>query len=474
MQARRPHNLWSVLKPLVDAALIVLSFFIAYLVRYELQLLKQVEPAFAVPFTVYLPSIAALLLILLVIYWIEGAYRNDGRLLFDQLYIVFRGTLTGIASMIVIVFLITPSYYSRLIFGYAGIAICILVGGSRVAERMIIAWRHRHGLGVRHILIIGAGEVARSIMRSVVARPELGYRIMGFLDDDPTTQNDIGRYPALGTLDKLSEVLATCPADEVIVTLPWVSYTKIMQIMKECERCNIQVRIVPDLFQMAFSNVVVETLDSIPLLGIRQPVLRDWQAFFKRAVDVIISGLALIVLAPLLALVALIIKLDSPGPAVFRQTRVGRNGALFTVFKFRSMRMGAEAQMEELQARNEATGPLFKMRNDPRCTRVGRFVRRTSIDELPQLWNVLKGDMSIVGPRPPLPSEVEKYALWHHQRLDVSPGITGLWQVSGRSDLTFDEMVLLDIYYVENWSPLLDLRILLKTIPTILLGSGAY
>jgi lipopolysaccharide/colanic/teichoic acid biosynthesis glycosyltransferase len=175
-----------------------------------------------------------------------------------------------------------------------------------------------------------------------------------------------------------------------------------------------------------------------------------------------------------MALVALAIRLDTPGPILLRQTRVGLNGTLFTAYKFRSMRVGAEKELAALQAQNEATGPIFKMRNDPRRTRVGAFIRKTSLDELPQFFNILKGDMSLVGPRPPIPTEVEKYDDWHRRRLLVSPGLTGLWQVSGRSELTFDEMVMLDLYYAENWSLLLDLKILLRTIPTVLLGTGAY
>jgi lipopolysaccharide/colanic/teichoic acid biosynthesis glycosyltransferase len=172
--------------------------------------------------------------------------------------------------------------------------------------------------------------------------------------------------------------------------------------------------------------------------------------------------------------VALLIKLDSPGPVIFRQQRVGERGRIFSFYKFRSMRDGAEDQQAELRSRNEATGPLFKIKDDPRLTRLGPLLRRRSLDEIPQLWNVLRGDMSLVGPRPGLPAEVAQYQPWHRQRLEVPPGITGLWQVSGRSDLSFDEMCLLDIYYIENWSLGLDLMIMLRTIPRVLFGEGAY
>jgi exopolysaccharide biosynthesis polyprenyl glycosylphosphotransferase len=471
-----PKSVWRILKPLVDAALIVLAFGIAYWVRYELQWIREVEPAFIVPFRVYIPSVVALTAILMLVYWLEGAYRAErGRPLFDEFYVLSRGTVTGIATMIVIVFLATPSYYSRLIFGYTGVITLLLVGTSRFLERAMVTLGHRHGRGVERVLIVGAGEVARSIMRTVVARPDLGYKIVGFVDDDPVkAQTDIGRYPALGTTDDLPAVMANLPIDEVIITLPWMSHRKIVHIMSQCERSNVHVWIVPDLFQITLTKVVVDNLNGIPLLGMREPTLRDWQVLFKRVMDVSISIVGLVLLSPLLALIAIAIKLDSPGPVIFRQPRVGRGGTAFTCFKFRSMYVDAEARMAALRDQNEATGPLFKMRNDPRRTRVGRLLRRMSMDEFPQLWNVLIGDMSMIGPRPPLPSEVQEYAPWHRRRLEVSPGITGLWQVSGRSDLTFDEMVLLDIYYIENWSPFLELSILLKTIPTVLFGSGAY
>jgi exopolysaccharide biosynthesis polyprenyl glycosylphosphotransferase len=225
---------------------------------------------------------------------------------------------------------------------------------------------------------------------------------------------------------------------------------------------------------MTVGQMSVTTLAGIPLIGVKSTHAFSFQRIMKRVVDVVFSLIALILCAPLMALIALLIKLDSPGPVLFGQKRVGKGGRIFTLYKFRSMQPDAEAQQELLADLNEADGPLFKIRCDPRCTRVGRWLRRFSLDELPQFYNVLRGDMSLIGPRPALPSEVEKYQPWHRRRLDVAPGITGLWQVSGRSDLPFDEMALLDIYYIEQWSPGLDFKILLRTIPTVIFGDGAY
>jgi exopolysaccharide biosynthesis polyprenyl glycosylphosphotransferase len=218
----------------------------------------------------------------------------------------------------------------------------------------------------------------------------------------------------------------------------------------------------------------ITEMAGIPLIGVKSVRISPFTRFLKRAIDVIFSLLVLVVTAPLMGLIAVAIKLDSPGPVLFRQARVGKGGKPFTVYKFRSMKTGADEQKELLRGLNEADGPIFKIKDDPRVTRMGHWLRRFSLDELPQFYNVLRGDMSIIGPRPPLQEEVAEYQPWHMRRLDIAPGITGLWQVSGRSELPFDEMALLDIYYVEQWRPALDLQILLRTIPTILFGDGAY
>jgi exopolysaccharide biosynthesis polyprenyl glycosylphosphotransferase len=225
---------------------------------------------------------------------------------------------------------------------------------------------------------------------------------------------------------------------------------------------------------MTLNRMQVEEVAGVPMIGLKEAGISGLNQLIKRTIDIVFSAMALVLGAPLMALIALMIKMESPGPVLFRQERVGKNGHRFELYKFRSMIQGAEAQQEALRALNEADGPLFKIREDPRVTRLGKWLRRLSLDELPQFYNVLRGDMSLIGPRPPLPAEVEQYQEWHKRRLEVSPGITGLWQVSGRSELTFDEMALLDIYYIENWSLSLDTKILWQTVPRVLFGSGAY
>ncbi|MBL7183216.1 MAG: undecaprenyl-phosphate glucose phosphotransferase [Anaerolineae bacterium] len=466
----------SLIMALTDVLLVNLAFAAAYWVRYDLQWFRAVDPANYAPFRMYIPFALVLTALLMIAYKLGGVYdqpRSASWL--DEVYALFGGTTTGILIIMAITFWFRPLVYSRMMFIWAGLTIVTLLSLSRLIKRWVWESLMRQGLGVDRVLIVGAGEVGRRLMRNIVAQPELGYQVIGFVDDDPDkNKKDIGRFKALGGIDNLPRVVQEEAIDEVIVTLPWMHHRKILGIMRQCERERVRARIVPDLFQLALSRVDIEDLGGIPIIGVKEVSITGWNLAFKRASDIALSLAGLILLSPLLLLISVAIRLDSPGPILFKQDRVGKGRRRFVFYKFRSMRQGAEEERPQLAGRDEVVGPTFKIRHDPRCTRVGRFLRRTSLDELPQFYNVLRGEMSLVGPRPAIPSEVEQYQEWHRRRLEISPGITGLWQVSGRSQLTFDEMCLLDIYYLENWSPLLDLKIALKTIPAVLAGRGAY
>ncbi len=459
-----------------DLVLINIAFLIAYWLRYDLQLLRSVDPANNVPYSVYFPMVALLVVVLLLANRREGAYDvRRGHPLFDDLYAVVNGTTTAIMLLVVLVFFYRRLFYSRLIFIYAGVAIILLLGIARIVRWFVLARLRQDGHGVDRVLIIGAGEVGRAVIRNLIAQPDLGYRVIGFLDDDPAKgAADIGPIKALGNLDNLPSAIQEHAIDQVIITLPWQYHHKTVRLVAESEQAGVRARVVPDLFQLSLGGTDVEAVNGIPLISIKQTTLTGFNLALKRAVDLMICVLGMIVLSPIWLLISVAIKLDSPGPVFFRQERIGRHGKPFIVYKFRSMYQDAEARVEQLRAQNEADGPLFKIRDDPRRTRVGRFIRRTSLDELPQLINILRGEMSVVGPRPGLQSEVEQYQPWHRKRLEVQPGLTGLWQVSGRSNLTFDEMVMLDIYYAENWSLGLDFRLILRTIPQFIFGNGAY
>lgn len=461
---------------LSDILLINLAFVLAYWVRYDLQLFRAVDPAFNVPYQVYLPFVAVFTLLLILVYKQQGSYKQRRQLSWiDEFYAIVHGTATAIVITIVFIFLYRSGFYSRLIFVYAGIFSIIFLGISRLVKVAAVKNMRRRGIGTKRVLIAGAGEIARTVMRVVVANPECGFNIIGFVDDDPDRgETDIGRFKALGKISNLPHILSTKNIGEVIITLPWQHHHKIIEIMSMCEHQNVSTRIVPDMFQMRLSHMHVEEIAGVPMIGVKEIGISGLSQFIKRGIDISISILILVLTAPLGALLALIIKLESPGPVLFSQKRVGKDGQTFTLYKFRSMIDGADTQKAALQSLNEANGPHFKIKDDPRTTRLGKLMRRLSIDELPQLYNVLTGDMSMVGPRPPIPSEVAQYQEWHKRRLEVAPGLTGLSQVSGRSELTFDETALLDIYYIENWSPSLDTKILLQTIPRVIFGNGAY
>ncbi len=463
-----------IIESLLDFVLINVAFVLAYYVRYVLNLPLDVNETSYVQYQVYIPISLGLSVGLLVIYRLEGVYNSvRGRSWLEEAYQLLTATFTGFFVLVFIFFLYRVDYYSRLIYLYTGILIVILLTIERIIIRLVLDRMRQRGIGVDRALVIGCGETGRAILRSVMAQPSLGYHIEGYIDDEPNNTN-LGLFPFLGNTDQLRQVLREHPVDEVIITLPWHARDKIIRMMNVCEATGARVKIVPDLFQLSLSRVAVDAVGGIPLIAVKEVTISGGSLAIKRAMDVIMTALLFLVLLPAMMLIALLIKMTSPGPVIFGQCRVGRGGRLFTAYKFRTMRVGAEQELARLRHLNEATGPLFKIRNDPRVTPVGKILRRLSLDELPQFWNVLCGDMSLVGPRPPIPHEVAQYEEWHKKRLEVAPGLTGLPQVSGRSDLTFEETVMLDIYYIENWSPWLDLWSLIKTVPSVLTARGAY
>lgn len=460
-----------------DVALINLAIWLAWYIRYELEIAPGVgEGFFYHPYPAYVPLALVLTFLTIAVFRIEGLYRPvRGRSFWDEFYTLLNGTTTALLLIMALTFFWRPLVFSRAMYVYAAILIVVLLTLERLVLRVVRAYQRKRGIGVDRVLIVGAGEVGRALMRNVMAQPELHYHVVGFVDDDPQkNQTDIGRFKALGATTQLPRLLKELHIDQVIVALPWTVRDKIIAIMNLCQRYNVSAKIVPDLFQLSLSRIALDAVGGIPLVTLREPRLGMVDDVVKRLMDLFFGFWLFLVSAIPMLIIAILIKLDSPGPILFTQKRIGRYGQEFIAYKFRSMRTGAEQEQATLNDLNEARGPLFKIRDDPRCTRVGRWIRRMSLDELPQLWNVLRGEMSLVGPRPPMPNEVEQYQEWHKRRLDVRPGITGLAQVSGRSDLTFDETAMLDIYYIENWSPWMDLAILFKTIPTVLLARGAY
>jgi exopolysaccharide biosynthesis polyprenyl glycosylphosphotransferase len=470
--ARRIRGVFLIL--IADVMLINISFFLGYYVRYQLQLFRAVLDPNEAPYDSYVPVQLAYTLLMLLFLGLDGVYRRrrEGSW-FEELYRIGNATTTVVVILIAGTFIIQPLVYSRLLPIEVGIITIVLLSAARIGGHLVAAQLRKRGIGLDRVLIVGAGEIGRAVMRNLVARPELGYQVVGFVDDD-LSMGDLGRFKALGGLESVGSAIKSERVDEVIITLPWTYHRTIMGLVRSCEAAGVRARVVPDLFQLSLSRVDFDDMGGIPLMGLKETAIPRAGRLIKRLLDIALALAALVVFAPVLALIALLIRLDSPGPAMFSQRRVGEGGRPFDIYKFRSMQMGAEEQQAHLQDLNQASGPLFKIKADPRVTRMGRFLRRSSLDELPQFVNVLRGEMSVVGPRAGLPPEVAQYQAWQRQRLEVPPGMTGLWQVSGRSDLSFDEMCLLDVYYIENWSLGLDLTIMLRTVPTVLFAGGAY
>ena len=466
----------TLLEVLLDAVLIYLGFGLAYLIRYQLQWPLPVADENLMPYNAYVPTQLILSLLLLIVYGMHRLYVHPrGRTWFDESALLFSGTMTGMMLMIVVIYFVPELSYSRGLLPLAALTILPLLAFSRLAKQIVLNQIRRRGVGVRQVLVVGAGEVGRTVIRTIVARPELGYRVAGFVDDDPVKgENDMGRIKALGSLDRLPALINEQEIDLVVITLPWMYHRKILRIVRQCERHQVQPYIVPDLLQITINQVGVEHLGEVPMIGLREePIASGWRVA-KRGFDILFSLAFLLLGLPIWLLIALAIVLDSPGPVIYTQIRLGKGERPFLFLKFRTMCRGAEEQKEALIEENGTDPRLPKIREDPRVTRVGRWLRKHSLDEVPQFVNVLRGDMSVVGPRPAIPSEVQFYLPWHRHRLDVPAGITGMWQVSGRSDLSFDEAALLDIWYAENWSFLLDIEIMFKTVTVMLLGQGAY
>ena len=463
--------------PLIDVALTFVAFGLAYFVRYELQILRPVGEANRAPFQPYLPYALIYAVWLYLNYRGSGLYKVvRGRTWPDEVYTIINGVTNATVVMLAISFALQPLVFSRLMMIYVGAFTILLLATARIVRRIVHARLRERGIGIQRVLVVGAGDVGRSVLRTMIARKDQGYVPVGYIDLDPAQASvDLGRVKGLGGIDNLEAVLASHDVDHVVITLPWAYHDRIVHLIELCKAANAEVSVVPDVFQLNLRQVLIESLDGIPLLRVNGHIpFKATSRLFKRALDIAIILLALPFVLVIGGLVALAIRLEGPGPIFYTSPRVGENGSHFKMVKFRSMIQGADKLRGDLIRTQEVDPRRPKIKNDPRITRVGRFIRTTSIDELPNLVNVLMGHMSIVGPRPPTPEEVNLYEPWHMQRLQVKPGLTGLWQVSGRSEIPFDEMCLLDIYYIENWSMQLDAQILMMTIPRVLMRQGAY
>lgn len=459
----------------LDLGVLNVAFILAYWIRYSLGFPSQVLAFDYRPLQDFLPAELSLTAIMAVILPYTGLYRRSRSIAWmAKAQEIFSGTTVSVGLLIVLSYLSRLYAESRGLYLIAWGLIIVLLAADKAVTASLRAWLHRRGIGVENLIVIGGSDMAKMMMQHLAASPGLGYRVVGFLDDFSHPDGRFGRFAHLGRIEELANAVESHNVAEVIIALPSDAHQEVWDVVNRCQEHNVRYKVVPDLFEMSLSRVDMDEVAGIPLIGFRESTIAGSDLLFKRALDLVLGSLILIISLPLWLLLMVAIKADSRGPVLFRQIRTGKDGKHFTFYKFRSMREGADSEWQSLRPLNETDGPILKIRNDPRLTRVGRVLRRTSIDELPQILNVLRGEMSLVGPRPPLPAEVLQYEPWQHKRLSVAGGLTGLWQVSGRSHLNFEEMVMMDLYYIENWSLGLDLKILLRTMPAILTGTGSF
>jgi exopolysaccharide biosynthesis polyprenyl glycosylphosphotransferase len=453
-----------------DAAIIAGSSFLAYQLRGFLGELGVVQG-----FESEVAAAVALLPLWLMILAVLGCYRheylNAGT---EALKRFFGGAVTGLFALGFISF----AFNLQLSRGYvlALFASVLMLGtGSRLAVRHYLSEQRRRGRFIQNVLVVGADEEGIEVAEAMSRHTPAGYRVVGFLDDTLEEGTAVlGDLEVVGRTWQVLDRAYDLRAGLVLVSPSGLAPGTLREVTLQLEGSPVDLAVAPSLFSVVTRRVAVESVDNVPVLHVDQIRLERGKAIAKRALDVAGSAALLLFALPLMVLSALAVACGSGKPILFRQTRVGKDGAEFSVLKFRTMVPDAEERLEEIAAHNEAGDGFFKMADDPRVTRVGRHLRRWSLDELPQLFNVLRGEMSLVGPRPPLPREVEKYDPLHMRRLRVRPGITGTWQVSGRSDVPFDEAVRMEVFYIENWSLATDLMILARTVSAVLRTRGAY
>jgi exopolysaccharide biosynthesis polyprenyl glycosylphosphotransferase len=470
----RHKQMIGVLYLLADAALGLASFALAYWVRAGF-----ITPQPLYPDSNYLWIIPYAVALWVVVGVGTGSYReiqeeNLLRAFWDPIKAGFLGT----ALLFATIFAFKLVYISRLLLALDAIILLLAMVAFRLAARRLGDPLRRTFGGYREFLLVGDASAVAEVAKAIEANEKRGMRIFGFARistaaDHSWSVPGLRRDYPVYTLNQLPELVRRHVIDEVIFAAAKGDMEKIEAAFLLCEEEGVKTRVLLKFFPHVVSRVYLDRLEEMPLLTFTTTPENEYLLLLKRTLDFTMALVLLIILSPLLLLLALLIRLTSPGPVLYRQVRCGLGGRKFTVYKFRSMHANADLRREELAALNELDGPVFKIRNDPRCTAVGRFMRKFSFDELPQLVNILKGDMSFVGPRPPLPEEVEKYAGWQRRRLRMQPGLTCLWALEGRNRLDFRRWMELDMEYIDNWSPTLDLKIILKTIPVVLLGRGA-
>jgi exopolysaccharide biosynthesis polyprenyl glycosylphosphotransferase len=455
-----------------DALATVAALVAAHVLRHRLGHVVDPTPGPVWPLDRYLPLLWLILPLWWIVFRASGLYgRRSARTLRTEVARIVRAVAILGLLLSFAIFAAKLEYVSRPVI----LVFLVLDGLFIAAGRSFVRALILDPAGRRHVLVAGGREEVRRAAASIDAHRDWGLRVVGLVSDG-TWQHAQGSHPVLGTFADIPGLVNRQVIDEVIVVASSGRLDQLKElepVFLRLEEQGLVLRLLVNFLPQALSDISFEEFGGMPMLTFSTAPRNETLLFVRRCADATMATLLLAVLSPLFVAIAIAIKVTSKGPVLFRQTRCGLNGRPFTFLKFRSMLVGADALKATLTQYNEVGGPAFKMTNDPRVTPVGRLLRRTSLDELPQLWNILKGDMSFIGPRPAVVEEVQQYEPWQRRRLSMKPGLTCLWQVSGRSELTFDEWMRLDLEYIDNWSLWLDVKIALKTIPAVLLGRGA-
>ena len=418
---------------------------------------------------------------ILPVWWIlfnmHGAYYSQRTTPFLSLtWMVLRVVFWGGLFLLAALYAFKSFLVSRWLIGAFLILNATFLSMEKIAIMTWLQVIRKKGFNFKTVLIVGIGDRLREVKHKIDQHPGWGMKVIGFVavDASQTNQTTFG-LKRLGGLKDLLDVTHENVIDEVIFAIPIGYLSRVEDAVRQCEEEGIKTQIAMHFYTPTIAKTYVEDMDGLPLLTYSTVSEDIAKLFVKRTFDMVASAIGLVILSPLLLSIAVAVRISSSGPILFRQRRIGLNGRLFVFYKFRTMVENAEGMQDELAELNEMSGPIFKIHNDPRVTNLGRWLRKFSMDELPQLINVVRGDLSLVGPRPPIVDEVRQYERWQRRRLSMRPGITGIWQVEGRSRIAeFDEWVRLDLQYIDNWSLMLDFKILLKTIPTVILGRGAH
>jgi exopolysaccharide biosynthesis polyprenyl glycosylphosphotransferase len=453
-----------------DLAFTGLALLLSDIIRPLLPFGRTLDPEYAgLSPAIYLMAAV----IWMVVFLLFSVYAPRPRRALDETQFIFVA-VTFATLVLAGMLYFTFRGISRLQILIFYIADLVLLIGYRLILRLVYRTSPRTRQARRRVLILGAGETGRDALDMMVKQDWAGLEPVGFLDNSLAPGTSVGGYPVLGPIKDVEDYVESEGVDEIVVALPLTTYDQFFPLMADLRDLPARVRLVPDHLKLALFRTAAEDFAGVPMITMRQPTLNAFERHVKRAFDLVLGTIGLLIALPFMALTAVAIRLDSRGPVVYRQPRVAENGEPFQMYKFRSMIEGADEMLEQQIYFTEHGELLFKQRDDPRITHVGRFLRRFSLDELPQFVNVLKGEMSLVGPRPELPWIVERYEPWQWQRLSVPQGMTGWWQVNGRSDKPMHLHTEEDLYYIQNYSLLLDLQILWSTIGAVLRGRGAF